>query len=89
MPHFQKKPLIVEAIEFKGTYQGDRELLSRLAKTPYRLMGRDNLQIRTLSGWQVALPGDFVLFGTHDVYPIKADVLHATYDSVPDPTPEP
>lgn len=82
MPKYTRKPTTIEAIEFRGVHREDKELFRRLAKTRYRSAGQDNLQLLTLSGWQVAQPGDYVVFGTHDVYPVSPEVFLATYDPV-------
>lgn len=82
MPKYTRKPTTVEAIQFKGVYREDTELMRHLAGVRYTKASQSSLVIHTLSGPQQVHPGDYVIFGTHDVYPCRADIFEAIYERV-------
>lgn len=75
----QKKPIIVEAIEYTG--DNKREIIDftnglALTNTCY-----DHLTIPTLEGDHNCSVGDYVIKGVKgEFYPCKPDIFLATYD---------
>jgi len=75
----QKKPIIVEAIEYTG--DNKREIIDftnglALTNTCY-----DHLTIPTLEGDHNCSVGDYVIRGVKgEFYPCKPDIFLATYD---------
>jgi hypothetical protein len=89
MPHFRKKPVVIEAVQFTGldSYlvicewmkaSGDTHALANevLFTTPIMLL-------RTLEGTMAADPGDWIIRGVKgEFYPCKPDIFEATYEPV-------
>ena len=76
MPMFRKKPVVIEAIQFRGNFDeievftgGDAEF-------------RDGeLVVATLEGPLRASPNDWIIKGVKgEFYPCKPDIFAATYD---------
>lgn len=90
---YKKKPVIIEAVEFKGFLE-DANFSERpdwLLKAIYD----DNiveffdkpglLTINTLEGPIYASPGDFIIKGIQgEIYPCKPDIFKQTYESIND-----
>lgn len=81
MPRFRKKPVVIEAWEYKGN-RFDKGICDCGASPHYHL--------HTIHGAQVVVPtvGDWIIpepDGEH-FYPCKADIFASTYESV-DATP--
>lgn len=97
MPHFRKKPVVIEALNFIDTpgyevagYPGGCEPeWYRGARTiddddPGFIAYRDGgLVIGTLEGEMRASVGDWIIRGVQgEVYPCKPDIFAATYEPV-------
>lgn len=76
MPHFRKKPVVIEAIQFTGDFDeierfvgGDAEL-------------RDGeLIVATLEGPLRAAPDDWIIKGVKgEFYPCKPEIFAETYE---------
>lgn len=79
---FRKKPVVIEAMYFDGSYQCGKAILAWADETVYRgdLVG---LTIKTLEGVMHVSPGDWVIKGVQgEFYPCKADIFAATYEAV-------
>lgn len=90
MPLFRKKPVVIEAIQFKGSdyaiedieYATDFDdwIVSNQGDRKCRYVGR-NMVIPTLEGDHIAIPGDWIIRGVQgELYPCKPDIFEETYD---------
>ena len=80
MAKFRKKPVVVEAEQFRG------ELLRGMSlgkAEPYGLANQPGVQ--TLQGFMVAKVGDWISKGIRgEFYPCKPDIFAETYERVED-----
>lgn len=88
MAKFRKKPVVIEAWLFDGTFATAHPILvqhaqwERSAPCTYR-PSQKTLTIRTLEGEMTAVAGDWVIRGVKgEFYPCKPDIFEATYDRV-------
>lgn len=96
MPKYKKKPVVIEAIEWKGNnlhevytfmgekvgFNGDWRIQDRFheLETYNRLHG---LKIETLEGTMKAEVGDYIIKGVSgEFYPCKPDIFQQTYEEV-------
>lgn len=81
LPTFIKKPLEVEAIQFKGVYPEDQQLIKRLSegKHLYKTLGVSMIHVYNLNGWTTVHPGDYVVFDNLEVYPVKPEYFEKHY----------
>lgn len=95
MAKFRKKPVVIEAIQFKGIpnplgengpaemdYLGkfDDWVLKRRGSTPCKYRG-GSFYIQTLEGEMEASPGDWIIQGVSgELYPCKPDIFEKTYE---------
>lgn len=86
MARYRKKPVMVEAVQWTGTYASYEEVANfALRGDPIRTIGRyaDKLEIPTLEGVMTASNGDYIIMGVRgEVYPCKPDIFEATYEPV-------
>lgn len=88
---FKKKPVVIEAMAFDGTWASAKEILEWME--PDRPIDRSQnrwsdmpgvggrLHINTLEGEMTATPGDWIIRGVKgEFYPCKPDIFDATYD---------
>ena len=93
MPHFRKKPIVIEAQEI--SWYGDMHRITEwieqnggkatYGQEEYRLgeCGPAEMRISTLEGMMTARVGDFIIKGVKgEFYPCKSDIFHATYECV-------
>lgn len=90
MPKFRKKPVVIEAMQFKGltvdnTISGEAELFdSWISERQGDRICRyksQSLIIPTLEGDHEAKPGDWIICGIQgELYPCKPDIFAETYD---------
>lgn len=93
MAQFRKKPVVIEAMEFRGpVWQGDAAinymvlfddwLSSKVTDAPVKYRGAE-LVVSTLEGEMTASPGDWIICGVKgELYPCKPDIFAATYEAV-------
>jgi hypothetical protein len=82
MARYRKKPVVVDAWQFDGTWETAKDIVSMDQRIGWS-EGSDGTRIviDTLDGQMVALPGDWVIRGVkNEFYPCKPDVFVATYD---------
>ena len=80
MPKFQKKPVVIEAVQYDGTDECARRIGLEITVT--------ETGIQTLEGFMRASPGDWIITGVKgERYPCKPDVFEATYAPVSDAPP--
>lgn len=83
---FRKKPVVIEAIRYKGddNFNLVRDFVGN--SRPLHRLGDQVLGIDTLEGVMNAHPGDWIIKGVKgEFYPCKPDIFEATYDLVKDP----
>jgi hypothetical protein len=87
---FRKKPVVIEAWQFKGGALSAREILTQLGpKCGVEHRHTSNayhphiLVIQTLEGEMRATEGDWIIRGVKgEYYPCKPDIFEATYEKV-------
>ena len=86
---YRKKPVVIEAIQAKGTPESNREIIdwTRDSATPAHMGDMDGdhqtLYITTLEGDHRVTVGDFIIRGVKgEHYPCKPDIFEATYERV-------
>lgn len=83
MSQYRKKPVVIDAIQYDGTFpldflKGEEEV--------YFDADLGKLAIRTLEGTMHADVGDWIIRGVKgEVYPCKPDIFDATYEPVEEP----
>ena len=78
---FKKKPVIIEAFEWKGEI--DEEIREFLKGSHTYTNDRKGLIITTLEGDMEASIGDFIIKGVKgEIYPCKPDIFWQTYEEV-------
>lgn len=84
MTPYRKKPVVVEARQFRGTGYGADADLAAWAGAEYRDQGDGRpgtLLISTLEGVMEAQAGDYVIRGVAgEFYPCRKDIFEATYE---------
>lgn len=92
MPKFRKKPVVIEAMQFRGPLDTIRNvdyaillddwLVANKGDRVCRYVG-DTIIISTLEGDHTASPGDWIIKGVQgELYPCKPDIFEATYEMV-------
>lgn len=96
MAKYRKKPVEVEAIQWKGDLDNFTELVHFANVTKYhplitneetiqRIETLNLIHIQTLEGVMEAQPGDYIIKGVQgEFYPCKPDIFHTTYEQVGD-----
>ena len=84
---YRKKPISVEAMQFTGVVTPELEEFlgeGNWTKLPGQYVGATvRIEVRTLEGWLMARPGDYIIKGVKgEVYPCKPNVFAATYERV-------
>ena len=87
MGFYRKKPVVIEAVQWKGGYDTARDLLVQELNVPGRYItlgdGMGQLKITTLEGVMIADQSDWIIKGVHgEVYPCKKDIFQKTYEPV-------
>ena len=88
---YRKKPVIIEAIQWDGTYRGMRKIealfdgLHTMASGYHPEFDTVNYwHIETLGGSLRVQPQDFIIKGTKgEFYPCKPDIFGMTYNEQP------
>ena len=84
---YRKKPVVIEVVQFNGEgdmselelhmLDSDSDWTCQQCGNPSRNHGN----VKTLEGWHIACPGDFIITGIKgEHYPCKPDIFEATYD---------
>lgn len=93
-----KKPIIIEAIQFKDNADCILAIYEFMKQEPIRINYEDKtnpyIKIETLEGTMKAFVGDYIIKGINgEFYPCKPDIFAKTYKEieikikeVPDPT---
>ena len=82
MPKFRKKPVVIEAVQFRPG-ENDNEVVAHLEGCTGWMMTSIGIQIPTLEGLHLASPGDYIIRGVKgEFYPCKPDIFDLTYEPV-------
>ncbi len=82
MPKFRKKPVVIEAWLFDGTYESTEPYRSE-SRCRWFLEPRPCLEIPTMEGVMTGEVGDWIIRGIKgEFYPCKPDIFEATYEPV-------
>lgn len=80
MPMFRKKPVVIEAWQFDGSWASATAIVAQSKAISFSSFS--GLQIKTLEGTMLADPGDWIIKGVKgEFYPCKPDIFAATYDA--------
>lgn len=87
MNKYQKKPVVIEAIQYDDEPETDIELQEKFGIDPVRVSYKNPddpiLIIETLEGEMKAHVGDYIIKGVHgEIYPCKPDIFYETYQKV-------
>ena len=89
MAKFKKKPVTIEAVQWKnGKVSEVTEWISEaLYKDPKEVGAimrfKDEIRIFTLEGHMTAIDGDYIIRGVEgELYPCKPEIFKKTYDAV-------
>lgn len=101
MPHFRKKPVVIEAFQMTEARRMDnsewpswlheawnkeRGEAGALSRVDMDALLPDTLLINTLEGVHIVSWGDWIIRGVKgELYPCKPDIFAATYEEVPTP----
>lgn len=90
MSRFRKKPVVIEAVQWDGTYGGYVSIVRHfaIANVSDEMLfsesgdGTDReIEINTLEGTMTAKPADWIIRGIKgEFYPCKPDIFVATYE---------
>lgn len=81
MPKFRKKPVEIEAVEWKG--YPTNAMLDHLGGPVIMDAGSGYIVIETLEGKMHGAPGDWIIKGVKgEFYPCKPDIFAATYEAI-------
>lgn len=82
MAKYRKKPVVIEAIQFRAGEQ-DSAFAADVVAGRVRYPEDGTMLIDTLEGSMIARPGDWVIRGVKgELYPVKDDIFCATYEAV-------
>lgn len=80
MPKFRKKPVVIDAVLFRGGEQPN-EFSADVISGRVRYPEDGTMLIATLEGTMQAVPGDWIIRGVKgELYPCKPDIFAATYE---------
>ena len=80
---FRKKPVVIEAIRYVGTFESQRECLKFCGGFATYYIAHGEFVIYTLEGSMTAQPGDWIIKGVKgEFYPCKPDIFELTYEAV-------
>lgn len=84
MAKYRKKPVIIEAIQFKRENIKDvKEFITGVCHIFYVQGMVTHIEIETLEGDMKANIGDYIIKGVKgEFYPCKPDIFKATYEKV-------
>ncbi|NBH24666.1 hypothetical protein D3Z60_02380 [Lachnospiraceae bacterium] len=84
---YRKKPVVIEAVQFKDdsadTIIALQEFMQSDVRVSYADPNNPVLKIETLEGVMDASIGDFIIKGVNgEFYPCKPDIFEKTYEAV-------
>lgn len=82
MPLYRKRPVTIEAIQFRSGEQ-DHAFSKDVIAGNVRYTEEGTMLIKTLEGTMEAKSGDWIIRGVKgELYPCKPDIFAATYEAV-------
>ena len=90
MAKYRKKPVVIEAVQYKGSGNIGGMTPASLWEalkdgTLYATNGMDPFIVKTLKGSLTVAPGHWIIKGVQgELYPCKPDIFEQTYDLVED-----
>jgi hypothetical protein len=82
MAKFRKKPVVIEAIQYRES-EAPSELADDVIAGKVRYCENGTALIDTLEGEMIARPGDWIIRGVKgELYPCKPDIFAKTYEAV-------
>ncbi len=86
MKKYRKKPIVIEAVQWDGSYDSGAKILEDMNTScslhPCRC-GNYEMTINTLEGNMFASKGDYIIRGIKgEIYPCKPDIFEASYEAV-------
>jgi hypothetical protein len=83
MMKFRKKPVVIEAVQWKGENWDELEKFCPYGLTQLTRNGLISISVDTLEGELHATVGDWIIKGIKgEFYPCKPDIFEATYERV-------
>ncbi len=84
MKKYRKKPVVVEAIQFKDTKESFNEIRKWVGESfYYDYQEYPRVFIKTLEGDMGVTKSDWIIKGVKgEFYPCKSDIFEATYEEV-------
>lgn len=83
---FRKKPVVIEAIQFKGLDTNKYECCEFMKGNPFDVIFHNDsntMDIVTLEGAMTVSVGDYIIKGVKkEFYPCKPDIFEMTYEKV-------
>jgi hypothetical protein len=80
MAKYRKKPVVVEAIQYRKGYPLD---VITFAQGATWARDKNVVRIKTLEGTMIAEVGDWIIKGVNgEFYPCKPDIFEKTYEAV-------
>lgn len=86
MPFAQKKPIIIEYVQYRG-FEDNAEEVELFLGDDFvsHLPSLNQILVTTLEGELAASPGDYIIRGVNgEHYPCKPDIFVKTYDTLED-----
>nr|WP_289038268.1 hypothetical protein [uncultured Allobacillus sp.] len=84
MAKYRKKPVVIDAVQFKDDSQIIEEIGQMMGGTTvidYEKPDEPILKIETLEGTMIASEGDYIIKGVNgEFYPCKPDIFEKTYE---------
>jgi hypothetical protein len=81
MAKYRKKPVVIEAVQWDGSYDGAQEVNKFNDGELWTITDDRRLKIPTLEGLMVASVGDYIIKGVNgEFYPCKPDIFEKTYE---------
>lgn len=83
MAQYRKKPVVIEAVQWDGTYEKAQEINEWNENQQWPIMDDRRMKIPTREGLTIASVGDFVIKGVKgEFYACKPDIFEQTYEAV-------
>ena len=81
MPQYRKKPVVIEAVQWKGSNFVE---IDEFITVPHETFPSQGIiKIPTLEGVMEATEGDFIIKGIKgEFYPCKPDIFEQTYEQI-------
>lgn len=83
MAKFRKKPVVIDAWLFDGSWRSASPIIQRHNSMSWTDSDGGKILIETLEGTMFASPGDWIIKGVAgEFYPIKNDIFLETYEAI-------